>query len=777
MLGVKFLLGGETMEIVKWFEELGSKGVAQAGGKGANLGEMTKAGLPVPPGFVVTAQAYQRFVEESGLTAKIKRRLAGLNIDDSIQLRRKAKEIQRLISQTTIPNQIQQEVLTAYRALSKRDEVDAQFVAVRSSATMEDSETASFAGMNATFLNVKGEDVLLQKLKECWASLYGARVIFYRAKKGFVEEPVIAVVVQKMVNSDKAGVMFTVNPATNDPRSLVIEAAFGLGEVVVGGNVAPDLYVVDKANLQVKEVQIGQKNFKIVRAPDGENEFVTLSPEEAKARVLSDKEVLEIAKLGLQDEKHYGSPQDTEWAIEGKRNYIVQSRPITTLQKPKEVVKEDDEDKEAKELLRGLGASPGRASGDVSVLLSPDGDNELKRGDILVAEMTSPDWVPLMKKASAIVTDGGGMTCHAAIVSREMGLPCIVGTRQATKVLKNGILVTVDGTQGMVYEGQLKEEKKKIEEIQVAAAPRPAPLVTATKLYVNLAMPHEAERVAQEDVDGVGLLRAEFMVIDACDGVHPRQLLEEGQDDKFVDRMAKKLTIFTRAFYPRPVVYRAIDFRSNEFRNLYGGEKYELSEQNPMIGFRGCYRYIQNSDLFELELKVLQKVRGQYRNLHLMVPFVRTFWEFERCKHIICSSQLGSDREMELWVMAEVPSVVTWLEDYVRLGISGVSIGSNDLTQLILGVDRDSEICAPLYDERDKAVLEAIHRVIGTCRRLGITCSICGQAPSNYPDYAEKLVRWGITSVSVNPDVIDRTRRNIAAAEQRLLLELARART
>ena len=444
------------MEIVKWFEELGSGEVTQAGGKGANLGEMTKAGLPVPPGFVVTAQTYQRFIEESGLAAKIKRRLSGLDVDDNIQLRRKAKDIQLLISQTKVPPQIHEEVTGAYRTLSQKDGVDAQFVAVRSSATMEDSETASFAGMNATFLNVKNEDALIQKVKECWASLYGARVIFYRAKKGFLEEPVIAVVVQKMVNSDKAGVMFTVNPATNDPRSLVIEAAFGLGEVVVGGSVTPDLYVVDKASLQVKDVQIGHKNFKIVRAPDGENEFVTLSPAEAKTRVLSDKEVLEIAKMGLQDEKHYGSPQDTEWAIEGKQRYLVQSRPITTLQKPQEVPEEEEEGKEAKELLRGLGAGPGRASGEVRVLLSPDGDNELQRGDILVAEMTSPDWVPLMKKASAIVTDGGGMTCHTAIVSREMGLPCVVGTRLATKALQNGILVTVDGTQGVIYEGQLE---------------------------------------------------------------------------------------------------------------------------------------------------------------------------------------------------------------------------------------------------------------------------------------------------------------------------------
>jgi pyruvate,water dikinase len=454
---------------------------------------------------------------------------------------------------------------------------------------------------------------------------------------------------------------------------------------------------------------------------------------------------------------------------------MVQSRPITTLIKAADQAVDGTDHEESVELIHGLGASPGRGSGEVRVLASPDSDDGFKSGDVLVAEMTTPDWVPLMKKASAIVTDGGGMTCHAAIVSREMGLPCVVGTRNATKVLKDQMLVTVDGTHGVVYEGKLKEEKKPEEDaIGVAKA---APVVTATKVYVNLAMPHEAERIAREDVEGVGLLRAEFMVIDACDGVHPRQLMEEGKSNQFVDAMVRKLRIFTRAFYPRPIIYRAIDFRTNEFRNLRGGDKYETVEQNPMIGFRGCYRYVLNPDLFELELKVLQKVREQDKNLHLMIPFVRTLWEFKKCKKIIDDSELGDDREMELWVMAEVPSVVYWLEDYAKAGITGVSIGSNDLTQLVLGVDRDSEVCAPLYDERDKAVLEAIKSIIKTCRKMGITCSICGQAPSNYPDFAEKLVDWGITSVSVNPDVIARTRHNIAAAEQRMLLKMARKMT
>jgi pyruvate,water dikinase len=760
------------VEIVKWFEEIGKSDVSKAGGKGANLGELTSAGLPVPPGFVVTAQAYQLFTTASGLSQRIASAMEGLNVDDTFELQTRAKEIQQMIVSTDMPSNIKNEIIKAYDLLSQRDGVKAQFVAVRSSATMEDSEQASFAGMNATFLNVKGKDELIKKVKECWASLYGARVIFYRAKKEFLEEPVIAVVVQKMVNSDKAGVMFTANPSNSNLSSLVIEGAFGLGEVVVGGLVAPDYYEVDKETLKIREKRISHKNFKIIRDENGNNKQVNLTDKEANQSVLSDDEVRKLTELGLKIEKHYGSPQDTEWAIEGDKIYMVQSRPITTLVKAAEVKVEKAEE-ESKELIRGLGASPGRGSGEVRVLVSPDQDNGFESGDVLVAEMTTPDWVPLMKKASAIVTDGGGMTCHAAIVSREMGLPCVVGTRNATRVLKDGMLVTVDGTHGIVYEGQLKEVKKTAEESGPAVM-RMAPVITATKLYVNLAMPHEAERIAKEDVDGVGLLRAEFMVIDACDGVHPRMLIEEGKSNQFIDAMVRKLRIFTRAFYPRPVIYRAIDFRTNEFRNLRGGEKYEAIEQNPMIGFRGCYRYVLNPDLFELELKVIQKVREQDKNLHLMIPFVRTLWEFQACKKIIDDSELGKDREMELWVMAEVPSVVWRLEDYARAGISGVSIGSNDLTQLVLGVDRDSEVCSPLYDERDKAVLEAIRLIITTCRSIGITCSICGQAPSNYPDYAEKLVEWGITSVSVNPDVIERTRHNIAAAEKRILLRMAR---
>jgi pyruvate,water dikinase len=424
-------------------------------------------------------------------------------------------------------------------------------------------------------------------------------------------------------------------------------------------------------------------------------------------------------------------------------------------------------------LLHGLGVGPGSVSGRVRVLTSPDDSGALEPGEILVAAMTSPDWVPLMRRAAAVVTDAGGMTSHAAIVSRELGIPCIVGTRLATRVLRTGMLVTVNAREGTISEGAAPTAPNVAASVPAAAA-GVAPIVTGTRVYVNLGEPELAESVAKRDVDGVGLLRAEFMLLAALGKTHPRVLMRDGRSDELVTRMTEALTRFAAAFAPRPVIYRATDFRTNEFRGLAGGDEFEPHEENPMIGYRGCYRYTREPDLFALELEAVKQVRERHPNLHLMIPFVRTGSEFRACKRLIDESGLTDDRSFQLWVMAEVPSVVTWLEEYVRLGATGVSIGSNDLTQLVLGVDRDSEVLAPLYDERDRAVTSAIRAIVAECKRLGITCSICGQAPSVHPEYAELLVRMGIDSISVNPDAIEATRRNIAAAERRILLEAAR---
>jgi pyruvate, water dikinase len=763
--------GESAVGYVTWFTDLDRDAVPRAGGKGANLGEMTRAGVPVPPGFVVTVEAYRRFVEQAEIQPRIDEWLGKIEMDDTAALTQAARSLQQLVEDAPIPADVAQEIGEAYEALCQQEHTVEEFVAVRSSATAEDAATASFAGMFRTFLNVRGKDAVLESVRLCWASLFTARSIAYRARQNMLLGHDIAVIVQKMVNSEKSGVLFTVDPATGNTNHIVIEAAWGLGELIVQGDVRPDRYVVDKRGLRIVERVVGHKEYALIRNQDGENERIPLDEKRANERVLADEEVRALAELAIKDESHYGVPQDAEWAIEDGRIHIVQTRPVTTMVHRELATGDGD----GQVVIRGLGASPGVAFGPVRVLHAADEGGQLQSGEVLVAEMTSPDWVPIMRRAAAIVTDGGGMTSHAAIVSRELGVPCIVGTGQATRVLQDGEVVTVDARQGLVRRGKPAEAAPKMEGGPPAAAVLAAP-VTATRLYVNLAEPERATDVAAMPVDGIGLLRAEFMILSALEGKHPRQLLDEGHGDEFVDHMAESLEHFASAFAPRPVVYRSMDFRTNEFRGLQGGEKFEPAEANPMIGYRGCYRYTREPDLFALELQVIKRVLERHDNLHLMIPFVRTRWEFAQCKRLVDESGLTRSEGFELWVMAEVPSVVYWLPAYAALGATGVSIGSNDLTQLVLGVDRDSEIVAPVYDERDLAVLDAIRQIIEGAHRAGMTCSICGQAPSVYPDYAEHLVRWGIDSISVTPDAVEQTRRNIAAAEQRMLLEAARQR-
>ncbi|HMS87799.1 MAG TPA: phosphoenolpyruvate synthase [Acidimicrobiales bacterium] len=767
---------------IRWFRDLTLADSPSVGGKGANLGEMTRAGLPVPPGFVVVHDAYLAALDEAGLRAEAN----ALRPEPRDDLAAAAEEFARvaragteLVRRAGLPAELRAELVTAYHHLGPE-----VAVAVRSSAPAEDSAAMSFAGIHESFTNVSGPDALVEAVLGCWASLWSSRAVAYRDAQGFDDEPSVAVVVQQMVRSDRSGVLFTADPRTGARDRVVIEAAFGLGEVVVGGQVEPDNYVLDKGDLQVLEVRIGHQVERLVGTDSGQ-ERQTLTAGESTERVLTDAQLRALGELARRVEDHYGSPQDMEWAFAGDELFVVQTRPITTLgEDPAGGATATGSGaapgaaaSSARVLATGLAAGPGVVSGKVRILHSPKDSHRLEQGEILVAAMTDPDWLPALRRAGAIVTDHGGITCHAAIVGRELHRPVVVAARTATKDLVDGQVVTVDGGSGVVLEGDVAASLRPAAEPAggTATAHQIAVETTATSVFVNLAVPDDAERVAALPVDGVGLLRAEFMITEALDGLHPSRLLELGRRDEYVAAMAAGVSRIAAAFTPRPVIYRAVDLRSNEFRGLEGGEV-EAEERNPMIGYRGCFRYVTEPELFRLDLDVIHAVRQRYPNVHLMIPFVRTKWELEACLHQIDEHPLGRDRKLQRWIMAEVPSVVHWLPQYAQLGIHGVSIGSNDLTQLMLGVDRDSDICSELFDTMDEAVLDAIDHIVERASAAGLHTSLCGQAASNDPKLVEHLVRKGIASVSVDPTVAELTRRTVSRAEHRIILDAAAGR-
>jgi pyruvate,water dikinase len=750
---------------VVWFSDVGREDLGLVGGKGANLGELTRAKIPVPPGFVVTADTYFRFIQVNALEPLIKKELFGLDVHDSRQLNERAAKIRQRIIDAPMPRHMAEEIKDAYRELGEGP------VAVRSSATAEDLPEASFAGQQSTFLNVVGAENVVLAVQACWASLFEGRAIFYREEAGYDHTKVgLAVPVQRMVQSEKSGVMFTVEPVTSDASKITIEAVYGLGEGIVSGEISPDLYFVEKESLQVvdKTVTPQSRMIAIAEGSDGSYEGANAwreVPEDLReAQKLTDAEIRELARIGRAVEEHYGHHQDIEWAYEGGKFYLTQARPVTTMRSGGN---EDDDsaDETAEVLLTGQPASPGVGVGIIRVVHDPRDIDIVKQGDILVAEMTTPDFVPAMKRASAIVTERGGRTCHAAIVSRELGIPCVVGAHNATTQLAVDREVTVDGSGGKIYAGRA-ETRLAWHERQKERYAKASTLKTTTRLYVNLAEPELADRVAQRNVDGVGLLRAEFIV--AQIGTHPRTFIDEGNGADYTRQLTEGISEFCRAFNPRPVVYRLTDFKTNEYANLRGGAQYEATEENPMIGYRGASRYIREPDIFRLEVDAIKAVRKEFKNLYVMVPFVRTPKELQGVKQLLAEQGLVRGDDFKLWMMVEVPSNVIILDRFVDVGIDGISIGSNDLTQLVLGIDRDSEALADTFDERNEAVMAAIQTAVTVARRRGITASICGQAPSVYPEVTERLVEWGITSVSVSPDMIDQTREIIANAEVKL---------
>jgi len=787
-------------DLAIWFEHLRKTDIPSVGGKNANLGEMTSAGIPVPPGFAITAYSYKKFIEETGISTKIYDVIKETvtNPNDPSQYEIASKKIRGLIESTPMPKDVEDAVKSTYEELCRKLNSNDVFVAVRSSATAEDLPDASFAGQQETYLNVKGVNELLEKTVKCWSSLFTPRAIFYRTEKGFAHEKVlISVGIQKMVNSKAAGVIFTLNPVTGDPNQIVIECNYGLGEAVVSGAVTPDDFVVDKRTLSIIERRISKKKVQYVRDPNtGKTVHTDVPIEKQEQPCLNDDEILKLAELARHIEKHYGKAQDIEWAIDSdlpfpESMFIVQSRPETvwSLKLAETATKAEIEEMKPPEMLKvvvkGIAAGKrGYGIGTAKVVLNPEeAAKVMQKGDILVTDMTNPDYVPFMKLAGAIVTDKGGVTCHAAIVSRELGIPCVVGTENATKLLATGKEYTVDARSGVVYEGVLQTLTEQLSSSVGASAPASTVVgsvfqsvpVTATKIYMNLGVPEKVEEYKNLPFEGIGLMRIEFILASYI-GEHPLYLVETGQAQKFVDKLAEGMATVARAIQPRPVVVRFSDFKTNEYRELKGGEKYEIVEANPMLGWRGCSRYISQwyEKAFRLECQAVVKCRKEWglKNAWVMLPVVRTVWEAEKCLENMKEEGLERSRDFQVWFMAETPSIAILADEFSKL-CDGFSIGSNDMTQGILMIDRDSERLGQMgyFDERDPAVKRIVAHLIKVAHENGCTVSICGEGPSNLPDFAEFLVRAGIDSISVNNDAVIATKKLVASIEQKIILE------
>lgn len=774
-------------ELILWLDKVRNTDVPIVGGKNASLGEMINAGMPVPPGFAITAYAYEKFIKETKISTTIYKIIQETIKDptDPKQYDSASKEIRKLIEKTIVPKELVIAIKSAYAKLNKELETKNSFVAVRSSATAEDLPDASFAGQQDTFLDVKGSDDLLDKVVHCWSSLFTPRAIFYRNEKGFDHDKVfISVGVQKMVNSRAAGVMFSINPVTGVKNEIVIEGNYGLGETVVSGVVNPDDFILDKETLKIKERRLARKTIQYLRDPStGKTLHLDVPENKQKEPCITDEEIYNLGTLAKIIENHYKKAMDIEWAIDKdlpfpNNMFIVQARPETVWSvKGMEKISQEEEKnsiEDLKVILKGLAAGKrGYGAGVAKVVLNPDDASELmKKGDVLVTDMTNPDFVPFMKMASAIVTNKGGVTSHAAIVSRELAIPCVVGTETATKELKTGKTYTVDSRNGIIYEGILKQATELMTTQSNMTLSDP---VTATKIYMNLGVPEKIEDFKNLPFQGIGLMRTEFILASTI-GEHPLSFVETGRSQEFIDKMAEAIAMVARTIQPRPVVVRLSDFKTNEYRELKGGSKYEIVEENPMLGWRGCSRYISKwyKEAFRLECKAIKKCRSEWRlkNVWVMLPMVRTLWEAKAVLEMMKEEELERSLDFKIWFMAETPSIAIMADEFSKL-VDGFSIGSNDMTQGILMIDRDSERLGQMgyFDERNPAVKRIISHLIRVAHKNGCTVSICGEGPSNLPDFAEFLVRLGIDSISVNNDAVVSTKKLVASIEQKIILE------
>jgi len=736
-------------------QRLGKKDIKLVGGKAANLAEIFNADFPVPEAFFITIEAYKKFLKHNEISKKIKEIFKKIDYSNVKSLQSSTEEIRKLIIEGEMPEKVKEEILSHYKKLYGAPEIDIDFiktserpfVAVRSSGVTEDIEKASSAGQYETFLNIKGEKALLETVKKCWASLYTARATYYRHKHKQPQETSIGVIIQRMVNSEKSGVAFTIDP-TNPVKGknhIVIEACWGLGESLVQGEVEPDRYIVDKDTGEILEKIIGKKATQRIRDPAiGVTIKRNVPQEKTGVQVLNDKEIVALAAYCKKVENHYNFPEDIEWAMEKGRIYLVQTRAVTTLEE------KESEEVKGTPILEGYGASPGVASGTVKIVHDINELDKIEKGNVLVTKMTNPDFVVAMEKSTAIVTDEGGTTCHAAIVSRELGIPCIVATKTATQTLKEGQEITVDATHGKVYEGEIKIKEEKVEKVKVK---------TKVKVKVNVAFPQTAEKA--KHADGVGLLRVEHMLTET--GMHPIEYIRENKQEELIKILVDGIGKVAEIFHPKPVWVRSLDARTDEFRNMKGGEK-EPQEDNPMLGWHGIRRSLDEPEIIKSEFKAIKQLHEKgLDNVGIMLPFVFDVSELKKAKEI--AKEVGLPEKISFGIMIEVPSAALTIEEFCEEGIDFISFGSNDLTQTTLGIDRNNEMLIKLFNEMHGSMKFLFKHVIEVCKKYGVESSICGEVPSNRRDAVEFLVKAEIDSLSVNIDAIDKVREWVSEIE------------